>query len=119
MTQPRVYGFEKADAERLLTMSRRGADNASNRVPKPLARWPWSYVAKTRASGVPARNGNTPGTAPVDVFRIQAGGTTLESAAYYVDAYNLAESAIAANAWVMLLQDYFGIHWVVWEECTE
>lgn len=117
MTEPRAFGFEKDDAQRLLRIARQDERATRWSVSNVPGRYPWSYVCKTGSAGVPARNGNTPGTATVDVYRVAAGGSTLEGAGFAVTAYNLAAEAVGENKWIMVLQDLFGQHWVVWEEC--
>jgi hypothetical protein len=56
-------------------------------------------VAKAGAGGVAALSGSTPGTATVTLYTFD--GTTLAAGAT-ATAYNLAPSAVAANAWIML-----------------
>jgi hypothetical protein len=79
-----------------------------------------SLVLAVATSGVPARNGTTLGKASVAVKHLNVSSTdrVIADSGFTVTAFNLAATAVATGAYVMLLR-LGDVHVVVWEECPE
>lgn len=77
-----------------------------------------SLLLAVATTGVPARSGTTLGKAAVAVRHLTVSGSNraIADSGYNVDAFNVAATAVASGAYVMLmrLSDVFV---VVWEEC--
>jgi hypothetical protein len=77
-----------------------------------------TYIGMTGGSGIAARSGTTPGSATVTLYKINS-GPTLATATTTVTAYNLSTSAVAASAYVVIMQEQItGKFICVWEDCT-
>ena len=67
------------------------------------------YIAKSPAGGIPALTGSTPGSAEVDLYRIDGDGDlaaiTATNKTAKVTAYNLSSSAVAGDTWIHLKQE--------------
>jgi hypothetical protein len=73
------------------------------------------FLAKAGGSGVPARSGTTPGSGTVTMWKCD--DTTLEATSVEVTAWNLSESAVADDAYLMLVRIGNKL-WVIWEDCS-
>jgi len=109
-----IYGFNAKNADRLLELIRvSGSDGPSGandtRQHARLA---------VATGGVPARAGTTLGKATVAVKAIDHSGANvvISDAGYTLTAYNLAGTAVATGAYILIHQ--FNTFWIViWEEC--
>src|SRR5690606_34654845 len=89
----------KEDAEGILAdyRRRRGKPQRGERIAYPQPKHDRSiYIAKTGGSGIPARSGDTPGSAEVTICKINEAGT-LVTTSRTETAYNLSASAVAAG----------------------
>lgn len=86
---------------------------------------PGTYVAKTGGTAITAASGSTPGSGTVTIQDsrdvLDASDLTNYSDAgsntYTVTAYNFVETASQTNAFVFVVQDAFGVWWLVAEAC--
>jgi hypothetical protein len=117
MADETVYGFGFDDSEAILRIISGGGDS-SGRSRERADEQP--IVMAVATSGVPARSGTTMGSATVAVKYLAYSGSNriITDAGYTVTALNLAASAVASGAYVLLVRmgDAFI---VVWEECVE
>lgn len=83
------------------------------------------YLAKTDASGVTARSGDTPGSGTVTLYKHDSSENLVQqtasgnSAAVTRTAYNLSTTAVSASTYVMCVEEQItGKLYVAWEDCA-
>ena len=121
---PTRYTFGKKAVERIRRSVRRTERSRLLRPDvNPLALQSEIYIGKTGGGGIPALSSDTPGSAIVTVYLINADGD-LEAAKdednddVTVTAYNLSDEAVAANTYVQLKQESLTAHLLVdFENC--
>jgi len=64
--------------------------------------WPQVLWAKSGASGIPARSGDTPGSATVDVYTLASG--SLATTGFSVTAYNASGAAVVASKYLQIVE---------------
>jgi len=110
-----IFGFNLADADALIRMigpaSQLGDVGGDTYDATKL-------LIAVATTGVPARSGTTLGKANVAVKHLTISGSNrvIADSGFNVEAFNLAASTVAANAYIMLLR-LGDVHLVVWEEC--
>jgi hypothetical protein len=111
-----IFGFNLADTDALIRLI--GGDSTSGGTGGDTYDATKLLVA-VATSGVPARSGTTLGKAAVAVKHLTVSGANrvIADSAFTVDAFNLAATAVATGAYVMLLR-LGDVHVVVWEECA-
>lgn len=77
-------------------------------------------ILAVATTGVPARSGSTLGKASVSIKNLSISGSDrlIASTSQGVDAFNVASTAVASGAYV-LLQRLGTVFVVIWEECPE
>lgn len=113
MLDDSTYGFNKRDAEALLSgiASEDGEHNDWHPVGGDGTR---SLVCKTGGSGIAARSGTTISSATCTVWT--RSGSTLSATADTITVYNLSASAVGNT--VHIVAEMTNIGWVaVWEDC--
>jgi hypothetical protein len=96
--------------------------------PPRVAPGPEVFIAKSPAGGIPARVGNTPGTALCDLYeaRQDSFGSTARTLtaltlpngdANQRQVDNLSTTAIEGSAYIAIVRDKFGCWVPVFEEC--
>lgn len=81
-----------------------------------------TYLGKTDGSGITARSGTTPGSGTVTLYYISGGTLTSwkdrSGSAITKTCYNMSETAVAATAYVIMMQELLsGKLFAVWEDC--
>jgi len=70
---------------------------------------PETYVAKTRSEGLPARSGDSPGTAICEIYQILGiDSPTLRACAFSKRIYNLSETEVASNTFFSVTRTKYG-----------
>lgn len=109
-----VYGFNANNADRLLELIK-----VSGSVGPSGANDTRQHAKLAVATvGVPARAGLVLGKATVDVKLLEYSATNvvIADAGYTLDVYNLAGTAVATGAYILIHK--FNTFWIViWEEC--
>lgn len=114
MTANTIYGFSQSNADRLLGLIRENGGEAINRTADTRQH----VLLAVATAGVTARSSTTLGTGTVAVKALGYSGANvvISDAGYTLDVYNLAGTAVATGAYVLIHQvNTFWI--VVWEEC--
>ena len=102
------------DYEREQSRSER---TAAQRVPVSPAVVQGIYIAKTKAGGIDAVTGSTPGSATVDLYYINDSGA-LTDTGQDITAYNIASNAVDATTFIQVKQEiYSGKYIVDFEDC--
>jgi hypothetical protein len=105
---------------------RKPYDALDTDFPVPYYKWvqPMSFLAifKTRASGIPARSGATPGASPCDSYYWDSDNTiaaaTSDTGVIVEDiVYNLSATAVGGSRFIGAMYDRQGRAWVVLEDC--
>ena len=112
-----IFGFNAADADQIIRMI--GGTSSAGGVSQDNYDATKLLIA-IATTGVPARNGTTLGKAAVAVKHLDISGANrlITDSGFTVEAFNLAATAVATGAYVMLLR-LGDVHVVVWEECPE
>jgi hypothetical protein len=112
-----IFGFNLADTDALIRLI--GGDSTGGGTGGDTYDATKLLIA-VATSGVPARSGTTLGKAAVAVKHLTVSGVNriIADSGFNVDAFNLAGTAVATGALVMLLR-LGDVHVVVWEECPE
>jgi hypothetical protein len=110
------YGFAKPLAIKVRNNARqqgqtgaRTAKSFKNRV---------TAIAKAPVGGIPARSGNTPGSAVCSLVSIET-GPTLTVGSVQETVYNISATAVSANTWIFINREYITGKWVVVMESCE
>jgi len=119
----RAYTFAKQAARQIQRAVRK---SERNNPALPQSRRPMAqsscYIGKAPVGGIAARSGTTPGTAEVEVWRINAAGTLeavtdIHGTTLTLTGYNISSGAVSANAYVQVKQDAYGRFIVDFEDC--
>ena len=118
-----AYSFTKRAARQIQKVVRQ-VERVQPATPPPINPLAQAacYIAKTKAGGIAARSGTTPGSGKVEVYRINFGGT-LEAVTDAVSdpleltVYNICSSAVALESYIQLKQDAWGRYLVDVEDC--
>jgi hypothetical protein len=110
-----IFGFNLADTDALIRLIGRNSTGGGTGGDTYDAT---KLLIAVATSGVPARSGTTLGKATVAVKHLAVSGVNriVADSGFNVDAFNLAGTAVATGAYVMLLR-LGDVHLVVWEEC--
>lgn len=114
MANKTVYGFSQNNADQLLGLIRKtGGENPSNSADTRQ-----HALVAVATTGVTARAGTTLGSGTVAVKALGYSGANvvISDAGYTLDVYNLAGTAVATGAYILIHQ--YNTFWIViWEEC--
>lgn len=114
MAENTVFGFSASNADRLLGLIRPNGGETSGLTADTRQH----VLLAVATAGVTARSSTTLGTGTVAVKALGYSGANvvISDAGYTLDVYNLAGTAVATGAYVLIHQvNTFWI--VVWEEC--
>lgn len=114
-TPDEIVGFSRPDANLLTRLIGVGGSiGGVGGLPSDATRL---YIA-VATTGVPARSGTTLGKATVALKYLaeSSGNRVVTDAAETIEAFNLAATAVATGAYIMLLR-LGDVALVVWEEC--
>lgn len=114
-----IYGFNEQDKDNILRMignsDTGGVSGGRGFNDYDATR----LILAIATTGIPARSGSTLGKATVAVKHLvtSSGNKVITDSAISMDAYNLAASAVATGAYILMCRlGDAGI--VVWEECS-
>jgi hypothetical protein len=110
-----IIGFNRPDANELIRIiGVGGATGGTGFTPYDATK----LTLAVATSGVPARSGTTLGKANVAVKHLveSSGDRVVTDSGFNMVAYNLASSAVATGAYILLLR-LGDVSLVVWEEC--
>jgi hypothetical protein len=108
-----TYGFNRDDAGELIQLIG-GRDVEWEELKPNQNNRP--YHAVTKSGGIAARSSLTMGSATVDLYACSSAGV-LSDSGVDVTAYNMATSAVAANAHIMIQRNSAGLWVVIVEDC--
>ena len=121
-------------------MAKQFSDNAMSRIakvvrqvegqgppkqkPAPPSGEGWGvefYIGETDGSGITARSGTTAGSGTVTVYSLVGATITVQQDADGNDVTetcrNLSSDSVGATSYVMMLRDFKGTFWCIWEDC--